>query len=1224
MKALMTSVLGLILSATLAGTLGTPLLWAQEAPAGSRPEPVFPDSPTGLVWVEAENAISTNFSSQAVLDYGSSGFRQLQLNREGQSGAAPFYADYAFFVEEEGTWDLWLGGTPPGPASDLIASFISPLRISINDGAPLEIFREAVEVNERYSVNNYWYKVVEPVQLKAGVNTIRIEITETRRYDSRYYFFLDAFFLTRQGSPLAQGQIDRALLPDRFPENLDDRSINTPFQSIPQYEYKIQLEPRNKESYLLLAQVYSLIGDHGNAVKTISRGRLIAGDDPAFTLLAAKSRIWSGEIDEGLRLYREYLAGPDADPAIWAEAAKMSAWLMKYREAETLYTQALALYPDDINLRTNYALTLLWEGRVTEGERILAQLWQAVMDDPAKVLSLGRIYEVSGYVDKGIDTYSKGIIRFPDLLELYLRLIQAYEKTNQEAKAAETFKLIQDRFRPSDRLNGLIEALAQESSMKNATLEGYRLRLSENPDNLELRLELLRAYYWNGMLEAALDQGNQILANKLYAILLGLDDDLDTTYRLMDLLQALESPLNTLRIESQRTGTQLQRSLANWQKAAVQEEKNRGAKDQSKHTKALADLTLAAETLSLELAQAESLLYQSARLMDHLANLLDEAAPEYGMREADQELLSKTGEWRWNVDAELSFLKDLGNVNPLAYHGLVRISSFYPRPQPPAPAAEVLKQTARILSQSRLWSSGKLDPQWDPLDYYNHGAELQSTVLDLGMKTLQGAPPQELAYDPVQAVADMQSGIAGLLEKSTTLAAETAQTLTSLMARARARLAVRMYQFDSEAVQDRREMADILLSMGRPADAVLILGKVLAINPSDASSTFTLGRALEMRGDWVGAMASYLSVYELNPRFETAVSSYNRLAQVHAKVMEMDFKSSVDSNRTDAKARLAYAVPITSQAELHTSYQMENWKIHKPQAGTLPESVQLHSLELQVPYKLGESGFTLRPRAKISLHNKLANVDPPVLDDFSVEALAEYAVISPGLGASLDWEIGGLNLSLAYSLNQLADTFFPDRSVHFQHGILVSSSFYKENPAWSLARIFGFRAVFDSGFRFSPYEAGQENTALHAEGEIRIGNLLSRSPHLLLDLGLLGSWQNTLGELVSDYYSPSEVVAIKGGATLSAGFDLGGTSSLAVRTSRVAVSIRWWPGYLSIQEQGRFTHDGSVRVDYSSRGLTLYASLAGSRANATTADPVYWSSSLGLGASLKLGNYIIP
>lgn len=1190
---------------------------AQEAPADSRLDPVFPADPQGLVWVEAENAISTNFSNQAVLDYGSSGFRQLQLNRDGQSGAAPFYAEYAFFVDDPGTWDLWMGGTPPGPASDLIASFISPLRIMINNEIPLEVHREAVEVNERYSVNNYWYKITEPVQLKPGVNTIRMEISETRRYDSRYYFFLDAFFLTRQASPVAEGRVARAVLPDRFPKNLEDRSINTPFQSIPQYEYKIQIEPRNKESYLLLAQVYSLIGDHGNAVKTISRGRIIAGDDPAFTLLAAKSRIWSGEVDEGLRLYREYLASPDADPSIWAEAAKMSAWLLKYREAETLYTQALALYPEDINLRTNYALTLLWEGRGTEGERLLAQLWQDVMDDPEKVLSLGSIYEISGYPDKSIETYIKGLGKFPDILELYIRLIQGYEKSDQKAKATEVLQLIRDRFRTSDRLNGLVEALAQESSMKAATLDGYLRQLAGNPDNLELRLELLRAYYWNGMLEAALDQGNQILANKLYSILLELDQDLGTAYRVMDLLHTLKSPLNALRIEAQRMGTQLQKYLASWQKAAVQEEKNRGAKDQGKHTKALEDLALAEGNLSMELSRAEDLLSRSSRLMAHLSSLLEESVPEYGLRDADKDLLGRTGEWRWTVDAELSFLSGLKDGNPLAYHGLVRISSFYPRYQIPVPAMQVLDETDRILTQTRLWKSGKLDPEWNPPGYFDHGVELESMILELDSTAIEVPSAPAFPYDPIQAVADGQSGLNEFLARGLALTTDMDTSLNSLMDRARTRLAVRMYQFDSEVVQDRREMADILLGMGRPADAVQILAKVLVINPSDAFSKFTLGRAQEMRGDWIRAMASYLSVYELNPRFDTAVGSYNRLAEAHAKVIDMDFMSSIDSNRTETWASLAYALPVTSQAELHTRYRMENRKIHKPQTGSFPESVQLHSLEMQLPYRLGETGLTFSPRAMISLHNKLADFDPPLLDEFSFETLTDYAVTSPSLGASLGWIDKGLNLSLAYNFNQLADTFFPDRSVHFQHGVVGSSSYYKENPARSLARIFSFRAILDSGFRFSPYESDQENMALKVEGEIRLGSLLVQSPRVLLDIGLLGSWQDTWGELVPDYYSPSGVHAVKGGATLSASIALAGSSSLAVST-------RWWPGYLSILEQGRFTQDGSIRVDYSSRGLALQASLAGSRANATTFDPVYWSVSLGLGASLKLGNYIIP
>ena len=466
--------------------------YAQSGSTETRLEPVFDAEPDGLVWVEAEDAITTNFASEATLDYGSSAYRVMQLNKDGQSKSAPFYAEYTVLVDSPGSWTLWIGGTPPGPESELAASFVSPLRMVIDGGDPLPVYREMVAVNERYSTNNYWFVVKVPVTLGVGTHTIRFEVAEIRKYDSRYYFFLDAFFLLRSDSALQKPAPDRALLPDKFPKDLADRSIDQPYLSIPQYEYAIQTSPKDPERYLLLAQVYTLIGDHGSAIKTLARGRVVAGDDPRFTLQMAKSRIWSGEIDEGIRLYREYLSTPEADASIWAEAAKISAWLMKYQEAGQFYTDALKILPGDMNLRVNQALTLLWEGKVRDGERMLARLWDEIRGDASRVADLGEIYLVSGYPDKAIQTYTDGIAIHPDRLGLYLRLADAYAKSNKPDDDKITMQLVRDRFAASEKLAAVLGARQEASRQKALSLDGYRRRLMENPDDLELRLELLR------------------------------------------------------------------------------------------------------------------------------------------------------------------------------------------------------------------------------------------------------------------------------------------------------------------------------------------------------------------------------------------------------------------------------------------------------------------------------------------------------------------------------------------------------------------------------------------------------------------------------------------------------------------------------------------------------------------------------------------------------------
>ena len=95
-------------------------LWSQEA---TKVDPVFGQENKNLVFVEGENAVSTNFATQPILNYSCSGSQTLQLSRTTalQSGA-PFYAEFAFYIETPGTYELWYGGTPSGPKDDLSPS----------------------------------------------------------------------------------------------------------------------------------------------------------------------------------------------------------------------------------------------------------------------------------------------------------------------------------------------------------------------------------------------------------------------------------------------------------------------------------------------------------------------------------------------------------------------------------------------------------------------------------------------------------------------------------------------------------------------------------------------------------------------------------------------------------------------------------------------------------------------------------------------------------------------------------------------------------------------------------------------------------------------------------------------------------------------------------------------------------------------------------------------
>ena len=106
-----------------------------------RVEPLFPRANRDLVFVEGEDAVSTNFNKEPILNYAASGSRTLQLNRiTGLQAGAAFFADFVFYVEEEGVYELWYGGTPPGPREELYPAYASPFRYSFDDEEAADIY----------------------------------------------------------------------------------------------------------------------------------------------------------------------------------------------------------------------------------------------------------------------------------------------------------------------------------------------------------------------------------------------------------------------------------------------------------------------------------------------------------------------------------------------------------------------------------------------------------------------------------------------------------------------------------------------------------------------------------------------------------------------------------------------------------------------------------------------------------------------------------------------------------------------------------------------------------------------------------------------------------------------------------------------------------------------------------------------------------------------------
>ncbi|MBU1080653.1 MAG: tetratricopeptide repeat protein, partial [Spirochaetes bacterium] len=774
----------------------------------------------------------------------------------------------------------------------------------------------------------------------------------------------------------------------------------------------------------------------------------------------------------------------------------------------------------------------------------------------------------------------------------------------------------QGRFVPSQRLSESVAAFERQSGLRVLALEGYRARLERNPDDLDLREQLVRAYAWNGMLQEALEESGDVLVNKLYAIFAGLDGDLAETYRLLDLASVYEAPVATVAAEASAASGALKKDAEAFRRAKARLEQALKGKDAKRLAKAESDLASAAEALAGRLAEAAELTDRADWAFSGAEDLIGASVTEAASEGADAQMLSRLAPWTWDMSADLDFLSRRASENPLAWYCATKILMFEGKGAPPPPPAGRLAGADTLRLQAGLWSTGELDEDaFSAADWYGRGDELAAALASLA-KGEVGAPP---SGEALASLADEASaGLTALSARGSRAAADLRSAKASLLARARSRMRARAYQYDGETQQDRRALADMYLRLGKPEEAVKALSRVLAINPSDAASLFTLGRARETSGDWHGAMDAYGTVYDLNPRYESAVSSYNRLAGIHAPSVSAAITTVVDTARSSETARLEYTAPLGGAMELRSSYAVDRKKIHAPASGAFPASMTLHTLEVQVPFSVAGTGASILGIAGGTAQNKLDNFLPPAIGDLSPESVADYVVVAPRLGVGATWKGGGFDVSALYRFNQVEDTFFADRSVFYGHHGATEAGFYGETAARQLARSLGVRAKAGLSWIYSPYaQAGAApNLLTSLAAEARVGSLLAASPSTTLDLSVSASWEDA-SATADDYWAPPGILSVKGGPSLAARFG-------SPEGSEVSVATRLWPGLYSAEGDGRLSLDGELSLGFAKRGLSLSLSVAGGWTQATATAAQYWSGSVGLGLKAAVGDYIIP
>lgn len=1121
--------------------------------AAQRIKAELPRENTNIIFIEGEDAVSTNFNKEPILNYGCSGKRTLQLNRDRErQGGAVNYANYVFYVTEPGTYELWYGGTPPGPADDLYPSFSSPFSYTLDNRETEALYREDIAVVEEYAPSYFWCLTGE-LEMESGEHTIAFEVSEKRRYDSRYYFYLDAFFLVRKEGNM---RITGADLPPHFPKDMDNRTIDYPFRTIEDYQIIIRDNPKEIRAYIELTSIYTLIGDYLNALKYLKRAALIEPENTEVLLLMAKNRIWKGDLTEGLKNYRELLLKIPQMLAIWGEAGKIAAWTGRYEESISFFENGLTQFPGNLSLVINLGLTHLWAGDTKEAEKLFQQAEESAAGEYPLLMELAAVYLINGYPEKAIELYEKITAAFPEKLEAYLLLEAQYSVTGNKQQVDNTGGRIRDTFIASEALRRYLDLFHKKQGLKDELIGKYEARILEEPDNLDLRETLAQTYFWNGDRQKGIEEYLNIIINHAYSSFNKLDQDsvdllqlIDRGYLYYNYFQ--ETPL-LIRNKSKEISSQ-RAAYSSAQKAyqsfmdRVRAAKEKGAEPPLPAGKDPQD------TLKAEEEKLSRLLSEAIYMLNHFSESTNSYAVEQKRTEEikntdheQKELfynLTKAIRWEWNRRDFISELERASEKNlSLARYVLAKIQLIEGKPEDAeklfinTDAAEAETPFSSYGVIESLLRQGKIEEalvsieaaDQETIDLYPQLESVANLAADLQLVDLSAAGSD--LYSGFDQIENLLKELKELEKEAPEQQKIVKKDLQSLHTLLNEKMVRSIYYFQEATFNLRNELGDFYLQQQELESAIRQFREVLAIDPWDISAVSRLGQVYEWYGNWSQALKNYKRVYYADPLYENVTHRYNNLARNYADSVAFSGYALADTTRLTYHSEASFVNLLNSIWSYELKHQTDTVRIFKPTAPLDPSTHLVSELSLSVPINLYFWKLEVTPLAGACFLNNLYSKDTAaaITGDVTVADFFTFNQVEPHLGMEVKLNPNSyLFFTGAYSFERQPETIAPQRPRILSHSgeldittmlAFIKHPLFRDSSLRTYARI---ESLTDSNL-LTTFSQG-----------FYLGLLDLEKPAVNLKLTANILYQDSSFDEELYYYSPQQVLLATGGVLLS-------------------------------------------------------------------------------------------
>jgi FimV-like protein len=279
-------------------------------------------------------------------------------------------------------------------------------------------------------------------------------------------------------------------------------------KALEEFEEVLRLEPDQPEAVQAAAEMYFEAQEYEKSADFFRRLRQVAPAELAAYYSEAQALIELKRYDDAIEVLKKGLEIRDDIPNYLVLLAELYTRNGDLEAAARVYERGLAHGPDP-RLNEGLARTLVGLGRGEEAVPILERMTAMLPHNADLKLDLARAYRQAGSLDRAQEVLEEIHSTDSSNLQIQYELASVLSLKGEVDQAADMFEALLDSetgtarsFRPLFMTN--LAWLRQEQKRYDEAIELLKQVIEANPDDLDVRLRLLRVYQAADRVEDAL------------------------------------------------------------------------------------------------------------------------------------------------------------------------------------------------------------------------------------------------------------------------------------------------------------------------------------------------------------------------------------------------------------------------------------------------------------------------------------------------------------------------------------------------------------------------------------------------------------------------------------------------------------------------------------------------------------------------------------------------